>query len=165
MSDNSKTSKGIAQDQQTRASDTALSPPGATMKILGQYVKDLSFENPNAPTSLTINNPEISVAVNVGANPVNGPDYEVILKFTVNAAKDSKAVFACDLSYAGIFRLEGVPDNLLQAVLLVEGPRLLFPFARQVLADATRDGGFPPVMLDPIDFSQLFHKRNETEVA
>jgi preprotein translocase subunit SecB len=151
-----KDPKSSAEKTEASSDDNKLSP---AIRILGQYVKDLSFENPNAPGSLTTTNPEIGVTVNVGARPIADQDFEVEIKLEVKANKEAKAIFMAELSYCGVFRLEGVPENMLQPVLLIEGPRLLFPFARQVLADVTRDGGFPPVMLDPIDFTMLFQKR------
>lgn len=133
-------------------------PP--SMKILGQYLKDLSFENPNAPQSLGgQNQPEINIAVNVNARPLASTDFEVELELTATAMHEEKTVFAAELKYAGIFRLENLPENALHPVVLVECPRMLFPFARQILADSTRNGGFPPLMLDPIDFAAMYQKR------
>lgn len=131
------------------------------MKILGQYLKDLSFENPNAPQSLNTqgNQPEISISVNVNARTLTATDFEVELHLEAKAEHDEKVVFAADLLYAGVFRLENVPQEALHPVVLIECPRMLFPFARQILADATRNGGFPPLMLDPIDFAGMYQKR------
>lgn len=143
----------------TEAETTSEAPKGVSLRILGQYVKDLSFENPHAPASLTKANPEIAVMVNVGGRQLGGNDYEVELKLEVKATQAEKAAFMADLTYSGAFRLENVPQDMLQPLLLIECPRLLFPFARQVLADATRNGGFPPVMLDPIDFAQMYQRR------
>lgn len=131
------------------------------LKILGQYLKDLSFENPNAPQSLNQQSgpPEINISVNVNARPLAAHDYEVELHLEAKASSADKVVFAAELLYAGVFRLENVPQEALQPVVLIECPRMLFPFARQVLADATRNGGFPPLMLDPIDFAGMYHRR------
>jgi preprotein translocase subunit SecB len=137
------------------------------MKILGQYLKDLSFENPNSPQSLSIQQgqPEINVQVNVNAKPV-GTDFEVELHLEAKASHQGKAVFAAELLYAGVFRLENIPQEALHPIVLVECPRMLFPFARQILADATRNGGFPPLMLDPIDFASMYQRRlAETQKA
>ena len=133
-------------------------PP--VMKILGQYLKDLSFENPNSPQSLSQQGqPEINVQVNVNAKPAGQDQYEVELHLEAKASHQGKAVFAADLLYAGVFRLENVPQEALHPIVLVECPRMLFPFARQILADATRNGGFPPLMLDPIDFASMYQRR------
>jgi preprotein translocase subunit SecB len=131
------------------------------MKILGQYLKDLSFENPHAPQSLNAptGQPEISISVNVNARTLTPTDYEVELHLEAKASHEQKVVFAADLLYAGVFRLENIPQEALHPVVLIECPRMLFPFARQVLADATRNGGFPPLMLDPIDFAGMYQKR------
>jgi preprotein translocase subunit SecB len=143
----------------------AVKPPAAgtlpSMKILGQYLKDLSFENPNAPQSMNIQSgsPDINIAVNVNARNLAPTDFEVELHLEAKATHQGKAVFAADLLYAGIFRLENVPPEALHPIVLVECPRLLFPFARQILADATRNGGFPPLMLDPIDFMGMYQRR------
>jgi preprotein translocase subunit SecB len=137
--------------------------PGSqpSLKILGQYLKDLSFENPNAPGSLAPQQkqPDINIAVNVNARNLGPNDFEVELHLDAKASGDSKVIFAAELLYAGIFRLENFPQNLLHAAVLIECPRMLFPFARQVLADATRNGGFPPLMLDPIDFAAMYQQR------
>lgn len=137
--------------------------PGAapSMKILGQYLKDLSFENPNAPQSMNIQNgaPDINISVNVNARNLAPTDFEVELHLEAKATHENKPVFVADLLYAGVFRLENIPQEALHALVLVECPRMLFPFARQVLADATRNGGFPPLMLDPIDFMGMYQRR------
>lgn len=132
-----------------------------TMRILGQYLKDLSFENPNAPQSLGPQQvqPDINIAVNVNARNLAPTDYEVELHLDAKATLEGKVVFAAELLYSGVFRMENFPQAMLHPAVLIECPRMLFPFARQVLADATRNGGFPPLMLDPIDFSAMYQKR------
>ena len=142
-----------------QASATAAKAP-PQMKILGQYLKDLSFENPNSPQSLTQQGqPEINVQVNVNAKPVGQNEFEVELHLEAKASHSGKAMFAADLLYAGVFRLENIPQEALHPIVLVECPRMLFPFARQILADATRNGGFPPLMLDPIDLASMYQRR------
>jgi preprotein translocase subunit SecB len=156
-----------AMDEGEPTEAPATSPPAAAanpapqMKILGQYLKDLSFENPNAPQSLNTqaNQPEISISVNVNARTISPTDFEVELHLDAKASHNDKVVFAAELLYAGVFRLENIPQEALHPVVLIECPRMLFPFARQVLADATRNGGFPPLMLDPIDFAAMYQKR------
>jgi preprotein translocase subunit SecB len=137
--------------------------PGAqpTLKILGQYTKDFSFENPNAPQSLAPQQqqPDINIAVNVNAKNLGPNDFEVELHLDAKATGEGKVVFAAELLYAGIFRLENFPQNVLHAAVLIECPRMLFPFARQIMAEATRNGGFPPLMLDPIDFAAMYQRR------
>lgn len=137
--------------------------PGAqpSLKVLGQYMKDFSFENPNAPQSLAPQQeqPDISISVNVNARNLAPNDFEVELHLDAKATSDGKVIFAADLMYAGIFRLENFPQNVLSAAVLIECPRMLFPFARQIMAEATRNGGFPPLMLDPIDFATMYQRR------
>ena len=136
----------------------------AQLSVLTQYVRDLSFENPNAPGSLTQENaggnPNIDVNVDIQARRGADDRYEVILKTRIDARnQDGKAMFLCELDYAGLFVITGVPQESLEPVLLIECPRLLFPFARRVIGDVTRDGGFPPLNMDPIDFAGLYRAR------
>jgi len=133
--------------------------------ILGQYLKDLSFENPNAPNSLTLQGvqPQISINVNVNANQLGENDYEVVLELEAHAEHEKQVIFHVELAYAGIFHLENIPQEMLGPALLIECPRMLFPFARRILADATRDGGFPPLMLDPIDFAGMYAQRMQQQ--
>lgn len=132
------------------------------LQIMVQYVRDLSFENPGAPNFGSGDNPGINVEANVGARKLSDTDYEVGLKFRVEAGHgedDSKTVqFIAELEYCGVFRLLNIDEADIRPVLLIEAPRQLFPFARRVLADATRDGGYPPIMLDPIDFLALYQQ-------
>lgn len=138
-----------------------------SLRILGQYLKDLSFENPNAPMSLAPQQtqPDINIAVNVNARNLAPTDYEVELHLDAKATLEGKVVFAAELLYAGVFRLENFPQNLLHPAVLIECPRMMFPFARQILADATRNGGFPPLMLDPIDFAVMYQRRMQQQSA
>jgi preprotein translocase subunit SecB len=130
----------------------------AQLNVLGQYIKDLSFESPGAPQALQAppQNPQLQVTVNVTA--VGRPDetYEVTLHIDVHAKSDTGVIYNVELVYGGLFRLRNVPPNMLQPVLFIDCPTILFPFLRRVLADVTRDGGFPPLMLDPIDFARLY---------
>ncbi len=128
-----------------------------SVNVLTQYVKDLSFENPNAPAVFQIaGQPKLDVQFNIGATQVGDGVNEVVLKIEARAEIEGQVMYLVDLSYAGLFGLRNVPDEHLQPFLLGEAPRILFPFARRVLADAVRDGGFPPLMLEPIDFAQLY---------
>lgn len=131
------------------------------LSILTQYIKDLSFENPNSPNSLLPqkNQPEIKININVNANPLSDTDFEVVLKLDAKAGQGKDMLFNVDLTYAGIFRLGNFPEDAKHVALLVECPRIIFPFARQIVAEATRNGGFPPLMIDPVDFANLFRQR------
>lgn len=158
------------------AENTELNPSGANpaepaepprLMIQTQYTKDLSFENPRAPLALDQNQqrPEIAVRVDVRAQPIQDTRYEVVIQLNIDAKAGEEAVFVLELSYAGVFQLLNIPKDSLQPLLLVECPRLLFPFARRIVADATRDGGFPPLMIDPIDFVALYRRRQEQAQA
>ena len=139
----------------------------ASLSVLTQYIKDLSFESPGAPQSLRNREkaPTIGINVNVNANPVSGPEYEVLLTLTARADLDNSVVFNVELIYGGVFRIEGFAQEHMLPLLFIECPRLLFPFARQIIADATRNGGFPPLMIDPIDFARMFQQRIAEEEA
>jgi len=133
--------------------------------VLSQYVKDLSFENPNSPAIFQgPMAPSVDVQFNIGSNQVGEDVYEVVLKIEVKALQDGQAAFLVDLSYAGLFGLRNIPAESIEPFLLGEAPRLLFPFARRILADAVRDGGFPiPLLLEPIDFGGLYMQRAEAQ--
>lgn len=131
--------------------------------INAQYTKDLSFEAPGAPmifSKMQEEAPTMSVNVNVGANPIQGNTYETVLEIHAECKIKDEVAFILELEYAGVFTLN-VPEEHLQPVLLIECPRLLFPFARNILADVSRDGGFPPLMLGPLDFAAMFQARLE----
>jgi len=135
--------------------------PGPQLMVLAQYTKDLSFENPNAPSSLTQQGvqPQINVSVNVAANPMTPTDVEVVLKIDGKAEAAGNVMFNVELTFAGVFRLQNVPEANVHPLLMIECPRLLFPFAREIIASAVRNGGFPPLLLDPIDFVALYNQR------
>lgn len=136
-----------------------------SLNILAQYIKDLSFENPGAPRSLQAreNPPAININVNVNANPLSESEFDVVLSLNAEAKDGDKILFNAELTYGGVFRITGFPQEHMLPVLFIECPRLLFPFARQIVADATRNGGFPPLMIDPIDFAQMFTQRMAEE--
>lgn len=131
------------------------------LNVLAQYTKDLSFENPNAPTSLgqQQEQPAINIQINVGANNLSENEYEVVLSIEGKAETAGKVMFSFDLAYAGVFRIVNVPKENLHPLVMIECPRLLFPFARQIVADTIGAGGFPPVMLGLIDFASLYQQR------
>jgi preprotein translocase subunit SecB len=140
------------EDAEALANGADLTPQAG---ILGQYVKDLSFENPSSLQGG--GQPRLEVSVNVNARAGDQDMYEVELRINASAKGDEdRALFAVELLYAGLFRLTGAPKEAIEPFLLVEAPRILFPFARRVIADCVRDGGFPPLMLDPIDFGGLY---------
>lgn len=129
---------------------------GPSLRVLGQYVKDLSFENPG---NVQVNTqPNIDLGIDVGATPhVQGDGmYEVSLKLNAKAQAEDKVLFITELEYAGLFKLENVSETDLEPMLLIECPRLLFPFARRIIAELTREGGFPPLLIDPVDFVSLY---------
>ena len=136
------------------------------LSILTQYVKDLSFENPRAPLRPAAGQarPEIQIQVDVRAAELSDGQYEVVLDLNVDAKAGDEPVFLVELAYGGLFALANIPPDSLQPLLLIECPRLLFPFARRVVADATRDGGFPPLMIDPIDFVALYRRQRAGRV-
>ena len=134
--------------------------PQPQLNVLVQYTKDLSFENPNAPRSLgpQEKQPAINIQINVGANAVADRDYEVTLSIEGKAEIGEMVMFNFELAYAGVFRIQNVPAENLHPVVMIECPRLLFPFAREIIATAVRDGGFPPLLLDPVDFVGLYRQ-------
>lgn len=130
--------------------------------VLGQYIKDLSFENPAAPRSLapSKDSPELQVNVNVNAKAgAEGTQFEVELKLNASAKRGEETLFIAEVLYAGVFQIQNVPQEHMRPMVLIECPRLLFPFARQILADVTRQGGFPPLLIDPVDFTALYRQK------
>lgn len=149
------------------ADTSASQQPGSLpIQIHAQYVKDLSFENPRAPMSLQPQPeaPRIEVNVDVQAAKVADDNvYEVVLKVTASGKSGDAQLFLAELTYGGLFSLQGVPEDSLHPVLLIECPRILFPFARSIIADMTRDGGFPPLLIQPVDFAGMY--RNSASQA
>ncbi|HEY5278189.1 MAG TPA: protein-export chaperone SecB [Pseudolabrys sp.] len=141
-------------------------PTPPQLSVLAQYVKDFSFENPNAPQSLMPGQqPQISIQINVEARPLGETDVEVSLRLEGKAEHEQNLLFAFELTFAGVFRVQNVPQESLNAVVLIECPRLLFPFAREIVANAVRNGGFPPLLLDPFDFVALYRQKMEQTQA
>ncbi|MEQ1510670.1 MAG: protein-export chaperone SecB [Sphingopyxis sp.] len=145
----------------TPESDNAAQPNGAdtspAIGLLSQYVKDMSFENPNAPACYQwTSQPQVDVQFNIGSDAVGDNLHETSLKIDISAVHPEGQGFVVDLTYAGLFGVRNVPEDQVKAFMLAEAPALLFPFARRVIADAVRDGGFMPLLLDPIDFRGLF---------
>lgn len=134
--------------------------------LIAQYVKDLSFENPNSPSVYSWQSqPNIDVQFNIGSEKAADDVHEVAVKITVKAVADAGTAFAVELVFAGLFGMRNIPEAQIQPFLYAEAPRLLFPFARRILADAVRDGGFPPLLLDPIDFAGLYAQQAQAQVA
>jgi preprotein translocase subunit SecB len=132
--------------------------------LIAQYVKDLSFENPSAPGIFQApEQPKIDVQFNIGSQLVGEDVYEVALKVEVTATQGELTAYAVELVYAGLFGIRNVPEEHLPPFLLAEAPRLLFPYARRVVADAIRDGNFPALVLEPIDFGALYMQQAEQQ--
>jgi preprotein translocase subunit SecB len=129
------------------------------LQVMGQYIKDLSFENPGMPSMGMAQRPQIELNVDLQAKQMDAEHYEVELKLRVSAQSDNKPMFLLELVYAGLFQLQNVPEEMRQGVLLIEAPHILFPFARRIVADVVRDGGMPPLLVEPIDFAALYRSR------
>jgi len=154
MTDNSNSENGDA---------TASAGQPAQINVLGQYVKDLSFENPNAPKSLQGpgESPNLKVEVNVNVAQLETEIYESEIQFTATATNSDGTLYHLELVYAAAFRLTNIPETALKPILLINCPTLLFPFVRRMISDLTREGGFPPLLLDPIDFSSLYDQNKD----
>lgn len=135
--------------------------------VNAQYIKDLSFENPHSPNSLIPKKakPNVDVGVDLRAQKIKDHLYEVTIGLSAKADVEGEVLFIAELAYSGLFTLQAIPEQEIEPIIFVYCPNLLFPFARRVLADVTRDGGFPPIVLDPIDFLSLYQKRKSRESA
>ena len=133
----------------------------AQLNVLAQYIKDLSFENPNAPRSLqpAQQKPAINIQINVSAKPLTDTDVEVELKIEGKAEAPGNVLFQFELIYAGVFRLQNIPQPDMHPIMMIECPRLLFPFAREIISSAVMNSGFPPLRIDPVDFVGLYRQR------
>ena len=150
-----------AGDQALNAADMA-----PQVGVIAQYVKDLSFENPNAPAVYQWQGqPQMDVQFNIGSQPVGQDLHEVVLKVDITAKAEEGTAFQMELLYGGLFAMRQVPPEQLQPFLLAEAPRILFPFARRIISEATIDAGFPPLLLDPIDFASLYMQRAAQQQA
>jgi preprotein translocase subunit SecB len=128
------------------------------VQVVGQYIKDLSFENPGVIGGQQAR-PQIELNVDLQVRQLEQEHFEVELKLRVNAKTDDRALFLLELVYGGLFQLHNIPDEVRQQVLLIEAPHILFPFARRIVADIVRDGGMPPLMIEPIDFAALYRAK------
>ena len=141
-------------------------PMPPAIRVAGQYVKDLSFENPGAPDSLRgAGQPNIDLSVDVQARDLGNDMFEVELIIGARAQRESNPVFIVELTYAGLFQIQNAQQGQMEPMLLIECPRLLFPFARRIIAEITREGGFPPLLIDPVDFVQLYQSQYQRAAA
>lgn len=140
---------------ETAANNTAKAP---SFSLIGQYIRDMSFENPGAPGSIMLGgpNPNFQVGINVGVKKQADDLYAVEITLNAKADREKNVLFNVELIYGGVFRMQNIPEKDLAPLLLVECPRLIFPFARQVLATITQQGGFPPLMMEPVDFNAIY---------
>jgi len=135
--------------------------PTMPIVVNAQYVKDLSFENPNPIESLQASDktPEIAININVTAKPVAESAYEVSLLLKAEAVRDEKPMFIVELDYSGIFSIGDIPEETIKPLLMIECPRILFPYARGIIANTTREGGYPALSINPIDFAELYRNQ------
>ena len=140
---------------------TQLDDKNSQIAINIQYLKDLSFESPNAPMSLTAmkEQPQVDLNLDLATKPLQENVYEVAINIKASIKVDNLNIFVVDLTYAGVFSLINIPADQVEPLLLVHCPNILFPFARRILADVTRDGGFQPLMVDPVDFYSLYQNK------
>jgi preprotein translocase subunit SecB len=151
----------------TSNGDAAAAPATASLGIAQQYVKDLSFESPSSPKIFMsqMKQPDVNANFNVAATEVGEDLHEVVLTIEINAETDGEPVFVAELSYAGLCQVKSATPDVTRQALMIEVPRQLFPFARAVMADAIRDGGFPPLLLSPIDFNKLYQEHQKGSVG
>ena len=137
------------------------------LNVLAQYIKDLSFENPNVGNLLSGpgENPNMKLEINVNAQRMGEDVFESAIDFRAHATNANGTIYILEAVYAGLFRLRGVPDQAMEPFLLINCPTLIFPFLRRLVADVSREGGFPPLLLDPIDFAGLFMQRQQQLMA
>lgn len=145
-------------DQDPNNANNGSGPEGAPqIAVLTQYIKDLSVECPNSPAVFQWQGqPQVDIQFNINVNNVSDEVHEVILKVNVAARSDNGAHFLIDLSYAGLFGLRNIPGDAIGPFLLIEAPRMIFPFVRQIVAEAVGNTGFPPLLLEPIDFNAAY---------
>lgn len=142
-------------------------PVGPSLNVHAQYLRDLSFENPRAPDSLIAPNnatPEVKIDIDVKARQLNEGMFESVLTIKAEARQGEQVAFLVEASYGAVVSIQNATQDMIAALLLIETPRLIFPFARTIVADATRDGGFPPLLINPVDFAEL-HRRKALAAA
>ena len=162
-----ETTAKTEDDPSKGASDNAQPTSDRQLVVHAQYVKDFSFENPNAPKVLTENlgQPDVEISVSVGAKLVGENQYEVVLNLGAKAVVGETSMFLVDLTYAGLVSPQGVTGDDINPLIMIEAPRLLFPFARALISDATRDGGFMPLNIQPVDFVAVYKHNLERQAA
>ncbi len=143
------------------------SPPTPTADkpaifLRAQYIKDLSFESPRAPASIFSlrEAPQMDVSINLGAQRLDDNVFELAIQISARAIAEKTTVFLCDVVYAGVIEMQAIPNEAMEPTIFIQGAQLLYPFARRVVADLTRDGGFPPLQLEPMDFAALYQERS-----
>ncbi len=157
----------MAEENKGNGEITAATPENPAepvqLSVNVQYVKDFSFENPRAPQSLLQPQaqPEVAINVDVKARNLSPELFEIVLTVNVNARAQGEPVFLIELAYAAVVTIKNAPEPMLRSLILVEAPRIIFPFARAIVANATRDGGFPPLLINPIDFAELLRRQPE----
>lgn len=146
------------EPQDATVTDGEEAQAGPMLQVLVQYVKDASFENPNAPESLRggLEAPAININIEIGRQMMADDTVEVVLMLKCEARREDSIAFLAEIEYAGVFAFQGIGVEEVQPLIMIECPRLLFPFARQIMAEMTQNGGFPPIMLDPPDFAAMF---------
>lgn len=137
------------------------SPERPALFLRAQYIKDLSFENPRAPGSIFSlpAAPQMEVAINLAAQKLDEKVFELAIHITTRATLEGTHVFLCDLTYAGVIEMQNIPPEAVEQAIFITGAQLIYPFARRVVAEITRDGGFPPVQLEPMDFIALYEQQ------
>ena len=155
-----KEAAAAAEAEALAQAQTEAVQSGPMLSILAQYTKDASFENPNAPDSLRsgLDAPQIQIGIEIGRQMMEGDNVEVTLMLKADARRGDQVAFIAELEYAGLFAFQGVNAEEIQPLILIECPRLLFPFARQIMAEMTQNGGYPPIMLEPPDFAAMFRE-------
>jgi preprotein translocase subunit SecB len=147
-----------------------VAPPAADKPAIflrAQYIKDLSFENPRAPASIfnLQEPPTMDVSINLAAQRLDEKVFELSIHIAARAVADKTTIFLCDVVYAGVLEMQGIPEAGMEQTIFIQGAQLLYPFARRVIADLTRDGGFPPLQLDPMDFAALYSQQRAQSPA
>ena len=158
-----KTKAAKAKDTKVEAAPNGEAPmldAGPMLQVLAQYTKDLSFENPHAPDSLRtgLDAPQININIEIGRQMMEGDTVEVVLTLRAEARREDQVAFIAELHYAGLFAFANVDIETIQPMIMIECPRMLFPFARQIIAQMTQNGGYPPIMLEPPDFAAMFRE-------
>lgn len=150
-------------DQRAGEAGAEGAPAQTQVRIIGQYIKDLSFENPNVEKLLRGpgDSPNLKLEVNVNAKRLGNDLYESAIDFKAHASNKAGVIYDLEMIYAGMFEIKNLPQQALEPFLLINCPSLLFPFLRRLAADLTREGGFPPLLLDPMDFAGLFARRKQ----